>query len=215
MQTDNKNYRRWRGIAKNTASSALLAALLLGVGTAHAQMYRWVDSKGRVQYSDTPPTTFNRSGGAELNKQGQVIRRTKSEAERREEAERQAERKRIQAEQRRQAQLDSALMATYTSEAEIDLARDRALEHHKLAIQGAETRAKTVDADLAELRTRIYNLEQSGKPVSPGLEAQLTQVTRESQDLKRTILNNRESMEKVREKYATDKARFRELSDKL
>jgi hypothetical protein len=175
-------------------------------------MYRWVDSTGRVQYSDTPPTTFNRSGGAELNKQGHVIRRTQSEAERREAAARQAEQKRVQAQQQKQAQLDRALMATYTSEAEIDLARDRALEHHKLAIQGAETRAGAVDANLAELRTRVYALERSGRPVSPNLEAQVAQAARESEDLKRTIVSNREAMEKVREKYAADKARFRDLS---
>jgi chromosome segregation ATPase len=178
-------------------------------------MFRWVDSNGRVQYSDTPPTTFNQSGGAELNKQGNVIRRTQSEAERRAEAERQAERKRTQAQQQRQAQLDRALMATYTSEAEIDLARDRALEHHKLAINGAETRAKVVDANVTELRTRIYNIERTGKPVSAHLEGQLEQANRESQDLKRTILSNREAMETVREKYAADKARFRELGGKL
>lgn len=212
MQTDNKNYRLWQLTAKNTASSALLAALLLGIGTANAQLYRWVDSKGRVQYSDTPPATFNRSGGAELNKQGQVIRRTQSETERREAAERQAEQKRVRATQQKQAQLDRALLATYTSEAEIDLSRDRALEHHKLAIQGAETRSKAVEANLAELRTRVYALERSGRPVSPNLEAQLAQATRESRDLQRAIVHNRESMEKVREKYAADKVRFRELS---
>jgi chromosome segregation ATPase len=140
------------------------------------------------------------------------VRRTQSEAERREAAERQAEQKRIEARQQKQAQLDRALMATYTTEAEIDLARDRALDHHKLAIKGAETRAKAVDANLAELRTRINAIERRGQPVSPNLEEQLAQATRESRDLQRTILSNRESMEKVREKYAADKARFRELS---
>lgn len=212
MQADNKNCRRWRSTARNTASSALLAALLVSAAAAHAQMYRWVDSAGRVQYSDTPPTTFNQSGGAELNKQGHVIRRTQSEAERREAAARQFEQKRIQAQQQKQAQLDRALMATYTSEAEIDLARERALEHHKLAIQGAETRARAVDTNLTELRTRVYALERSGRPVSPNLEAQVAQAARESEDLKRTIVSNREAMEKVREKYAADKARFRALS---
>lgn len=216
MQADNKNYGRWRSTARNTASSALLAALLLAAaGGAHAQMYRWVDSNGRVQYSDTPPTTFNQSGGAELNKQGHVIRRTQSEAERREAAARQAEQKRIQTQQQKQAQLDRALMATYTTEAEIDLARDRALEHHKLAIQGAEARSRAVDANLTDLRTRVYAIERTGKPVSPNLEAQVAQAARESEDLKRTIAGNREAMEKVREKYAADKARFRELSGKL
>jgi chromosome segregation ATPase len=199
---------------KNTAYSALAIALLLAAGTAQATMYRWVDGNGRVHYSDTPPTTYQQSGGAEMNKQGLVIKRTQSEAERRAEAERLAEEKRIQQEQQKQAQLDRALMSTYSTEAEIDLARDRALEHHKLAIQGAETRIGAVEANLAELRTRIAGIEKSGRPVSPNLRDQLAQATRESQDLKRTIQSNEEAMETVRERYAADKARFRELSGK-
>jgi hypothetical protein len=197
------------------AFSALTVVLLLSAGVAHAQMYRWVDGNGRVHYSDTPPTTYRKSGGAELSKQGNVIKRTQSEAERRAEAERAAERKRIQAQQNKQAQLDRALTQTYTSDAEIDLARDRALEHHRLAIKGAEIRSKAVDANLAELKARIANIEKAGRPVSPNLKEQLDQASRESLDLKRTILNNEEAMLQVREKYAADKLRFRELTGKL
>ncbi|MHB0919056.1 MAG: DUF4124 domain-containing protein [Thiobacillus sp.] len=196
------------------AFSALTVVLLLSAGVAHAQMYRWVDGNGRVHYSDTPPTTYRKSGGAELSKQGNVIKRTQSEAERRAEAERAAEQKRIQAQQNKQAQLDRALTQTYTSEAEIDLARDRALEHHRLAIKGAEIRSKAVDANLAELKARIANIEKAGRPVSPNLKEQLDQASRESLDLKRTILNNEEAMLQVREKYAADKLRFRELTGK-
>lgn len=196
------------------AYSALAAALLLAAGTAQASMYRWVDGNGRVHYSDTPPTTFQKSGGAELSKQGNVIRRTQSETERRAEAERRAEQKRIEVEQDKQAQLDRALTQTYTSEAEIDLARDRALEHHKLAIKGAEIRGKVVEVNQAELKARIANIEKAGRPVSPNLKERLDQVTRESLDLKRTILNNEEAMVQVGEKYAADKARFRELTGK-
>lgn len=196
------------------AYSALAAALLLTVGTAQATMYRWVDGNGRVHYSDTPPTTFQKSGGAELSKQGNLIRRTQSETERRAEAERRAEQKHIEVEQGKQAQLDRALTQTYTTEAEIDLARDRALEHHKLAIKGAEIRGKAVEANLAELKARIANIEKTGRPVSPNLKERLDQVTRESLDLKRTILNNEEAMVQVGEKYAADKLRFRVLTGK-
>ena len=214
MQTDNKNYRLWQATVQGMAFSVLAVALLLSAGAAHAQMYRWVDGNGRVHYSDTAPTTYRKSGGAELSKQGNIIRRTQSEAERRAEAERQAEQKRIQAEQGKQAQLDRALTQTYTSEAEIDLARDRALEHHRLAIRGAEIRGKAVEANVAELKARIANIEKAGRPVSPNLKQQLDQASRESLDLKRTILNNEEAMLQVREKYAADKVRFRELTGK-
>jgi len=196
------------------AYSALAVALFLVVGTAQAQMYRWVDGNGRVHYSDTPPTTYQRSGGAEMNKQGLVIKRTQSEAERQAEAARLAEQKRIQAEQNKQAQLDRALMSSYTTEAESDLARDRALEHHKLSIKGAEIRGKAVDANLADLKARIANIEKAGRPVGAGLKDQLDQATREQQELKRTVHSNEEAMMQVREKYAADKARFIELSGK-
>jgi hypothetical protein len=195
---------------RNTAYSLIVLAACMG--TVQAQMYRWVDGNGRVHYSDTLPQNYQQTGAAEMNKQGTVVRRTQSEAERRAEIERQAERLKLERQQAERARLDRALIATYTTEAEIDLARDRALEHHKLAIRGAETRAKAVDTNLSELRSRIASIEKSGRPVSPELQSQLSQVYKESLDLKRTILNNEEAMEKVREKYAADKARFRELS---
>jgi hypothetical protein len=194
------------------AFNALAAALLLGVGMAQAATYRTVDSEGRVHYSDKPPTTFQKSGGEELNKQGQVIKRTPSDAERKAEAARQEEQKQIRLEKKRQAQRDRALTSTYTSEEEIDLARDRALEHHKLAIKGAETRSVAVENNLKSLRDRIAGIEKSGRKVGPGLQQQLDQANRESLELKRVVLSNEEAMEDVREKYAADKARFRELT---
>jgi hypothetical protein len=214
MLTDNKNYRPWQATVQRTAFSALAVALLLSAGAAHAQMFRWVDGNGRVHYSDTLPTTYQKSGGAEMSKQGNIIRRTQSEAERRAEAARQAEQKRIQVERSKQAQLDRALTQTYVTEAEIDLARNRALEHHKLAIRGAEVRGKAVEANLAELKARIVDIQKAGRPVSPNLKEQLDQATRESLDLKRTILGNEEAMVQVGEKYAADKVRFRELTGK-
>lgn len=214
MRSDKPNCRPWRVTGRNTAFNALALAVLLAAGTAQAAMYRWVDGNGRVHYSDTLPPSYQESGAAEMNKQGSIIRRTQSEAERRAETERLSEQKRLQQEQQKQAQLDRALTSTYTTEAEIDLARDRALEHHKLAIKGAEIRGKAVEANLADLRARIAKIEQAGRKVGAGLTEQLEQATREQQELKRTIQSNEEAMEKVRGKYAADKARFVELSGK-
>ena len=194
--------------------SALLAVLLLAAGTAQAGMYRWVDSNGQVHYGDTLPPTYQKSGAAEISKQGLVLKRTQSEAERKAGAERQVEHKRIEQEQQKQTQQDRALTSTYTTEAEIDLARDRALEHHNLAIKGAEIRMKAVEANLTELNARIARIEKAGHAVGPNLKDQLFQANRERLDLKRTILNNEEARMRVREKYDADKARFRELTGK-
>lgn len=217
MQTDKLNCKPWPRTVQRMAYSllaAVAAVSLLAASPAVAGMYRWVDGNGRVHYGDTLPPTYQQSGAAEMNKQGNIIKRTQSEAERRAQAEREAEQKRIQDEQQKQAQLDRALTQTYTTEAEIDLARDRALENYKLMIRGAEIRAGAVDANLADLRTRIANLQKAGRKVGPGLQEQLDQAVRESEELKRTIQKNQNAMVQVREKYEADKLRFRELTGK-
>ena len=214
MQTDKRSCGLWRITGRRMAFSVLLLAVLLGAGAAQAGMYRWVDGNGRVHYSDTLPPTYQKSGAAEMSRQGLVIKRTQSEAERRAEAERLEEDKRVYQEQQKQAQLDRALTQTYTSEAEIDLARDRALEHHNLAIRGTQIRAKTVADNLAELKARAAEAVKAGRPVSPNLKEQMDQTSKENQELRRSILSHEEAMLKVREKYEADKLRFRELTVK-
>lgn len=217
MQTDKLNCKPWPRTVQRMAYSLLAAVAaisLLAASPAVAGMYRWVDGNGRVHYGDTLPPTYQQSGAAEMSKQGNIIKRTQSEAERRAQAEREAEQKRIQDEQQKQVQLDRALTQTYTTEAEIDLARDRALENYKLMIRGAEIRAGAVDANLADLRTRIANVQKAGRKVGPGLQEQLDQAVRESEELKRTIQKNQNAMVQVREKYEADKLRFRELTGK-
>ena len=212
MQVDNPSCRLLPPTVPLMAFSALWVALLLCAGTAQAGMYRWVDANGRVHYSDTLPSSYQKSGAAEMSKQGVVIKRTQSEAERRVEAERKAAEKRVQQDQQKQAQLDRALTSTNTTEAEIDLARDRALDNHKLMIKGAEIRVKVVETNLAELKARVATIKKSGRPIAPNLKEQVDQANRERLELKRNILNNEEALVKVREKYDADKQRFRDLA---
>lgn len=213
MRTARTNCRPWRPTARNTACRALVIALLVGAAPAHAALYRWVDSNGRVHYGDTLPPTYQKSGAVELNKQGVTVRRTESEAERRATAAARAEAERKKREADEQARLDRALTSTYTSEAEIDLARDRALEHHQLAIQSAQLRLKQVAANIQDLAARIANIRNAGRPVGANLERQLAASEAEARELERIVQQNQEAMAKVREKYAADKARFRALQD--
>lgn len=214
MQTDKRSCAEWLITGQHMAFNALLLGTLLFVGAAQAGMYRWVDGNGRIHYSDTLPSTYQKSGAAEMNKQGLVIKRTQSETERRAEAERLEEEKRIALERQQQAKLDRALTQTYTSEAEIDLTRDRALEHHKLAIKGTEIRAKAVAENLTSLRERAAKQVKAGRPIPPNLREQIDAASKESLELRRSLLNHEEALLKVREKYDTDKLRYRELTQK-
>lgn len=80
---------------------------------AHAEMYKWIDSQGKVQYSDQPPSVnaqtikAPQSGQAEttsqatqsLNEQDQAYQKRRAEAEQaRVKAEKEAEQARVKAE---------------------------------------------------------------------------------------------------------------------
>ena len=44
-------------------------------GYADATMYKWVDTQGKVHYGDTIPAEYANQGNAQLNDNGQVIRK--------------------------------------------------------------------------------------------------------------------------------------------
>jgi len=117
-----------------------MAALLLAT-TAAAATYKWVDDKGMVHYTDKMPPEAVDKGSVELNKQGLPVKRTDP-------APTLEQRRAKVAEEERQRQLarerevvdrrDRALMQSYTSEDEIDLARSRALATIDTQVQSAQ-----------------------------------------------------------------------------
>jgi hypothetical protein len=194
----------------------LLLPLLLAVAAlpAQAKLYKWVDENGKVHYTDTLPPASASQGNAELSKGGNVVKKTESaeEIQKRLAAEAEAaERRKAAAEQARK---DRALLATYTSEKEIDLARDRALEHHNLIIQSAQARLKQLGPSTKELSEKIASASKKGKPAPAHLKQQYDAKRAETEDAQRTIKTNEEAMAKVRERYEAEKLRFRELTVK-
>jgi hypothetical protein len=205
---------RYPAIVNNTVFRLLLAATLALALPAQAKMYKWVDEHGRVFYTDTPPPQVATRAVTELGKTGQAMRRTESIDERRIreiEARRIAEQKKIAEEHARR---DRALLATYTKESEIDLARDRALEHHRLAIKGAETRMKQVAVKAKDVLDKIGIYTKRRSAIPPHLQNQLSATQKEADDLKKIIRINEEALVSVRSKYEADKARYRELTVK-
>jgi hypothetical protein len=181
---------------------------------AQAKLYKWVDEKGQVHYTDTLPPAAAAQGNAEMSKSGNVIKKTESAEERQKrlaaEAEA-AERKRVADEQARK---DRALLATYTSEKEIDLARDRALEQRSLVIKSAQARLAQLEPSLKELGDKIAAAEKKGKPAPEHIRRQYEAKRAEVEDAQHTIKTNEEAMAAVRERYEAEKLRYRELTAK-
>lgn len=202
-----------RIIVNNTVSK-LLFGLLLGVValSAHAKMYKWVDAQGNVHYTDTLPPSSAPQGNAEISKTGSVVKKTESAEEKSKrlavEAEA-AEKKRLAEEQARK---DRALLATYTNEKEIDLARDRTLEHHKLVIKSAQSRLEQVQPGVTVLEKKLRLAQKGGKKAPDHLQKQYDAKKADLDEVNRIIKTNQDAMLAVRDRYEADKLRFRELT---
>lgn len=134
-------------------SLAVTCALVVAMGVAgrsQAQLYKWVDENGKVQYSDTvPPTAIDRAR-KELRSDGTIKQETQRAAtteERRLAAMKAVEDAKLKVIQDERDRKDKALLSTYTDLADFDRVRDRAFaimdaEYESIAVR--ETLLKKV-----------------------------------------------------------------------
>ena len=110
--------------------------------------FRCVDEKGRTWVGDTPPPGCANVVMEEVHKSGQVLRviqpsMSEEQIKKKEEAEaRKAEADKVAAEQKRK---DQALLSTYSSEKEFDVARERNVEPLLKNIKSGQERMKAVE----------------------------------------------------------------------
>ncbi len=129
-----------------------LYAALAGVTASHAQLYKWVDESGRVQYSDSIPPASTDRARKELRSDGTVKRETERAAtaeEKRLAALKAVEDAKLKAVQEERDRKDKALLNTYTSLVDFDRVRDRALGAVANDIRALEEREIVINKVIA------------------------------------------------------------------
>jgi hypothetical protein len=104
---------------------------------------------------------------------------------------------------------DLALLQSYTSEQEIDLARMRAITTIDGQLKSAETYA-------ADLTRRQHELEKqkaafAGKPVPSALESELSALNEEIARQGRVIAQRKDEVATINARYDSDKRRWQEI----
>lgn len=195
------------------ALSAIVFAGLMVVTPSIAATYKWVDEKGVVHYTDKiPPEAVNR-GKLELSKDGVPLRKvdpalTPEQIRAREQEE---ERKRADAKLREETtRKDRALLASYTSETEIDLARQRSLAAIDNVLQSVNTYSERIKQRQAELKEKMASYKN--KPVPPVLEREYESLNEELDRQRDVAIVKRKEAVTVAAKYDAEKARWRELA---
>ncbi|MCS6995618.1 MAG: DUF4124 domain-containing protein [Casimicrobiaceae bacterium] len=121
---------------------------------AQAQLYRWVDEQGRVQYSDTLPPQATDRARAKLRPDGIVlekVERAPTAEEKRAQALREEQLARERAAREARERLDRALLDRYASIAEFDRAAERTLKDLDDILVALASREPTLTARIRQL----------------------------------------------------------------
>lgn len=186
-------------------AAALCAAVSLN---AEAKLYKWVDDSGTTHYGETIPPEYANKETMKLEKGRLEKREEKNKDAKNKDAplDPVAEKAAMEAKRR-----DTALLATYSNEKEIDLARDRNLMQVEARVNSYTTMLKSAQSQLEELRKEKADLTAQGKKIPASLTDDLaeseTLVARRAKELE----TSQKEVEAVKARYEADKQRYREL----
>ena len=181
---------------------------------AHANTFRWVDENGRVHYSDQiPPSESNRAYTV-INKEGVTVNniekaKTKEElAKEKSLKEQQEEQERIAHEKQNH---DRILLDTYTKVSDLEETRDRYIATLEGLIKVAQYKLTNLNSDLDKQNNTAANLEREGKVMPEVMRQDISNLQRQIDLQNKFILSQRAQQKEVKDKFAADIKRFKEL----
>jgi len=197
-----------------TAAILLVAGIALAPFAAEAQTYRCVGKDGKKYYGSAIPPQCLGLPVEQLNAQGLVTKRydaAASAAEREKKAAEEEERKKREVTSKEEGRRNRALLATYTSEKDIDDARARALKDNEAAIKEIERR-------IGDLKKRQEELKKefdfySGKNNPPAkLTADIAGLEFDVKTQDDLLTGKKRDVTTINTRYDDDKKRYSELT---
>jgi len=189
--------------------------LALAPAAAQERMYKCVDARGKVYYTQVPPPECLGRDTQELNKSGTLIRRNPAAIpltpaqEQAREAER---RKKVEDEERskEERRKNLALLNTYSSEKDIEDARTRALTEAQGAIEDTERRIAGAQKRHKELEAEKEFYVK--KPIPFKLKQEITNNDIEIKNQIVLLDAKKKEISTLNAKYDEDKRRYVDLT---
>ena len=196
------------------------AALALASFAAAAQTsYRCVGSDGKKYYGSSMPTQCIGQPVEMLNAQGLVVKRidpAASAAEREKKASEEVERKKREAVSKEEGRRNRALLATYTSEKDIETARARALKDNDGAVADLEKRIAGMKQKRAGMQKEMDGAKKDSKDAKAPAPGKLADDLRNMDfDLKTQedlLASKKKEAAAINARYDDDKKRYSELT---
>ena len=198
-------------------SRLLLTALLLPFAAAAQGLYKWVDEKGNVHFSDKVPPEAAKLAREEKNQDGVTVKqvaRAKTQEELAAEAAQRVKDEEARKLAEAQAQADRALMLSYTTEDDLLHARDQELGVIDANMATAKLTIASQEKNLSDLLAHAADFERNKKPVPQQVTDSIAQVRSQIEIQQKTLKEREDSKEAVRKDYDAKLLRWRELSAK-
>lgn len=202
-----------------TATVVLTAWLLALPGTGSAELYKWVDDKGRVHYSDSiPPEEMGKRREREVkSERGMTIDRIEPPPTREELRERAEAKARAAAEARKEAEQrehDRILLQTFESVAAMKRARDERIAAIDGQIKIARDRVESLTKRHERLVERAAAMERNGRGNAKKVYGEIESIEEQVRSQRAFIGRQRREQAEIRARFGRDIERFRELKNK-
>lgn len=194
--------------------AALLIAVFALPMAAEAQTYRCVSKDGKKYYGATVPPQCLGQPVEQLNAQGLVTKRfdaAASAAEREKKAADDEERKKREAVSKEEGRRNRALLATYTSDKDIEQARARALKDNEAAVKDVEQRIAALKKRLGELKKESVANAGKGQPPAK-LTSDISSVEFDIKTQDDLLATKKKEVDLINARYNDDKKRYAELT---
>jgi Domain of unknown function (DUF4124) len=194
-----------------TRALATIALLICATPALAQTLYRYVDERGKIYYSDKPMTHMTGRPTDQLTRQGTVIRRdpaaptveqrAAADAEKR----KRAETDKVQSvEQRR----NLALLATYATEKEIDDAQAFALRDPIALVKETEEQLAATEKRRNQHRSDV---EKLGAKASQQQRDHLRQSELDVKSVAEVLETKRRDVQLINDRYEEDRRRYLEI----
>ncbi|MBI2398595.1 MAG: DUF4124 domain-containing protein [Xanthomonadales bacterium] len=181
------------------------------------KLYKWVDEKGNVHYSDKVPPEAAKLARKEMNEAGVTVKQVER-AKTQEELAAEAAQKIKDEEARKiaeaQAQADRALMLSYNTEDDLIRAREQELGVIDANMATAKLTMASQEKNLSELLAHAADYERNKKPVPKNVADSIASVRAQIESQQKSLTEREASKETVRLDYEAKLARWRELAAK-
>jgi hypothetical protein len=201
------------------AAVVLLAAPLAAQAQREQLTYRCTGGDGKKYYGSAVPPQCVGQPLELINRQGTVVRRIDPEGDEKQKAEKEAaaaKKREAEAAAKEAQRRSRALLATYSTEKEIEDARARALTEHRKQVQEVEGKIDSIKKNKARYEKELAMFETSDKKgLAPArLKEEITNAGIDLKAQESLLQAKKKEAEGINARYDEDKRRYQEATGK-